>query len=65
MSNIRRIVLKKQSETTTDDTDFWSTKSHQERLDALEAIRKEYHQWKYDAEPRFQRVCRVIKRTRS
>ena len=35
----------------------------QERLDALEQIRSEYHQWKYqDAQPRFQRVYRVIKR---
>ena len=32
-----------------------------ERLAALEQIRQDYHQWKYHAEPRFQRIYRIIK----
>ena len=38
---------------------FWLRKSYAERLTALEELRREYHQWKYNAEPRLQRVCTV------
>jgi hypothetical protein len=32
------------------------------RLAALEAIRREYHQWKYGFEPRLQSVLVLVKR---
>jgi len=41
---------------------YWRTQSPQARLAALEQIRREYHSWKYGAEPRLQRVCTVVKR---
>jgi len=41
---------------------YWQTRPYAERLAALEAIRQEYHRWKYGVQPRFQRVYRVIKR---
>ena len=44
------------------DTVFWRTQTYQARLAALEEIRQEYHGWKNDAEPGFQRVYSVIKR---
>lgn len=44
------------------DFAFWQSRTPQERLEALESIRREYHRWKYGAEPRFQRVYRVTKR---
>jgi hypothetical protein len=44
------------------DYDFWITRSYQERLDTLENIRNEYHLWRFGAEPRFQRVFKIIKR---
>lgn len=44
------------------DFEYWQTQSYQARLDAMEEIRREYNQWKYHAEPRFQRVNRIIKR---
>ena len=60
----KQIVVKKIHETSHDDAKYWCDKTAQERLDALEQIRSEYHQWKYqDAQPRFQRVYRVIKRS--
>jgi hypothetical protein len=34
----------------------------QKRLEALEQIRQEYHQYKYNAQPRLQRVYTIIKR---
>ena len=44
------------------DFAFWQTQSCQARLAALEQIRREYHRWKYGAEPRLQRVCSVAQR---
>lgn len=43
------------------DYSFWQSKSYEERLYALEQIRKEYIAWRYHAEPGFQRVCRIVK----
>jgi hypothetical protein len=43
------------------DFSFWQTKSYEERLSALEQIRKEYNSWRYDAEQGFQRVYRIVK----
>jgi len=44
------------------DSVYWRTRPPEERLAALEQIRREYHLWRYGAEPRFQRVFRIIKR---
>lgn len=54
---VSKVALKNQSS----DFNYWQSKSYAERLTALEEIRREYHQWKYDAEPRLQRVYRVTK----
>lgn len=44
------------------DAAYWRSLSYQERIDALEQIREEYHQWKADAQPGFQRVYTILKR---
>ncbi|RLC61494.1 MAG: hypothetical protein DRI79_08225 [Chloroflexi bacterium] len=44
------------------DFAYWQTQSYQTRLATLEQIRREYHIWKYGAEPGFQRVCTIVKR---
>jgi hypothetical protein len=44
------------------DAEYWRTLSHQERIEALEQIREEYHRWKADAKRGFQRVYSIIKR---
>ena len=47
------------------NTDFayWQTQSYQARLEALEEIRQEYHQWKDNsAESRLQRVHTISQR---
>ena len=60
----KTLIIKKLEASLQDDSDYWYDKSPQERLNALEQIRREYHQWKYqDAQPRFQRVYKIIKRT--
>jgi len=44
------------------DFSYWQTQPYAERLAALEQIRQEFHRWKYDAEPGFQRVYSIVKR---
>jgi hypothetical protein len=44
------------------DFEYWQTQTAEKRLAALEQIRSEYHAWKYDPQPRFQRVLSVTKR---
>lgn len=44
------------------DFSFWQSKSFEERLGALEQIRREYNSWRYDAKQGFQRVYRIVKR---
>lgn len=45
------------------ETDFayWQTQTYAARLEALEQIRKQYIAWKYDTQPRFQRVLSITK----
>ncbi|CAD5978652.1 Similarity (Modular protein) [Planktothrix tepida] len=43
------------------DFTYWQKQPYLERLAALEQIRQDYHQWKYHAEPRLQRIYRIIK----
>lgn len=47
---------------TKNDAAYWRTLSYQERIEALEQIREEYHRWKADAQPGFQRVYTIVKR---
>ncbi len=44
------------------DFAYWQAQPVHARLEALETIRREYHLWKYGAEPRLQRVCTIVKR---
>ena len=55
---INKIKIKEQKS----DFSYWQKQSYQKRLEALEEIRQQYHQYKYNAEPRFQRIYTIIKR---
>jgi hypothetical protein len=44
------------------DFAYWQTRPYQVRLATLEQIRREFHLWRYGAEPRFQRVYSIAKR---
>jgi len=57
----RSIVKKIKLEDKTSDYSYWFNQSVEARLDALESLRKEYNDWKYHGQQRFQRVYRVIK----
>ncbi|MGA1410086.1 MAG: hypothetical protein ACO37W_10165 [Prochlorotrichaceae cyanobacterium] len=47
------------------DAAYWRTLSYSDRLAALEDIRREYHQWKYCAEPGFQRVYSILRQPKT
>lgn len=59
--SIVKVVKKYKIDEQPSDFLFWQSKSYEERLDALEQIRREYNQWRYDAEQGFQRVYRIVK----
>ncbi len=51
------------------DFAFWQTRPYEERIAALEEIRREYHAWEQSSgkeagnvQPGFQRVYRIVKR---
>jgi hypothetical protein len=44
------------------DLKFWQAQPPAARLAALEELRREYHRWRYGAEPGFQRVYSIVKR---
>lgn len=59
---IKKIVTKGKLTDKKTDSMYWRTQSYSARLAALEEIRREYHLWRYGAEPRFQRVYKIVKR---
>ncbi|MFM7884791.1 MAG: hypothetical protein ACKO8H_24265 [Microcystis panniformis] len=54
---INKVNIKKQN----NDFNYWQKQSYQKRLEALEQIRQQYHQYKYNAEPRLQRIYITVK----
>jgi hypothetical protein len=61
--SISKVIKKYKLNEQPNDFLFWQSKSYEERLDALEQIRREYNSWRYNAEQGFQRVYRIVKRT--
>ena len=59
---IAPVVKKLRFSDAKNDVAYWRTRSYQERIEALEQIREEYHRWKADAEPGLQRVYSIVKR---
>jgi hypothetical protein len=59
---VQKVVRKTSLQNQVTDFEYWQSQSPQARLQALEEIRLEYHQWKYGTQPRFQRVYTIVKR---
>ncbi|PJB64415.1 MAG: hypothetical protein CO094_13210 [Anaerolineae bacterium CG_4_9_14_3_um_filter_57_17] len=59
MAKVVKKILQSQ---TSSDFAYWQACSPEARIAALEEIRREYHRWRYDAEPRLQRVYTIVKR---
>jgi hypothetical protein len=55
----QKVKLKEQKS----DFTYWQSQSYQKRLETLEQIRQEYHQWKYpNVQSRLQRVYTISQR---
>ena len=61
-TGIKRVIKKGKLTDKKTDAAYWREQSYSARLAALEEIRREYHHWRYRAEPGFQRVYRIVKR---
>ncbi|TGO03023.1 hypothetical protein PN36_14215 [Candidatus Thiomargarita nelsonii] len=58
---MKKVVRKLRIQDEKSDFLYWQSQPPQKRIEALEKIRTEYISWKYDTQPRFQRVYRIIK----
>ncbi len=61
-SRIAKVVTKLNLRQRRSDFAYWQTQPYEARLATLEQIRREYHLWKYGSEPKFETVCRIVKR---
>jgi hypothetical protein len=60
--SIAKVVHKFRTGEQPKDFVYWQTRSFEERLRALEEIRREYNAWKYHDQQGFQSVYRIAKR---
>lgn len=63
MTRVRQmamVAIKTLLDQPTNDVSYWLSQPPEARLAALEEIRQEYIRWKYDVQPRFQRVWRRV-----
>lgn len=60
--SISKVIKKYKIYEQPNDFAYWQSKTYEDRLEALEQIRKEYNSWRYNAEQGFQRVYRIVKR---
>lgn len=61
MDKVVKIVSLKDKQS---DYAYWSTKTEQERLEAIEFLRSQYIKFNKDVQSRLQRVCVIINRKR-
>ncbi len=59
-STISKTYTKGHIDDQQTDFAYWQSQPYQARLATLEQIRREYHQWRYGTQPRFQRVYTVV-----
>jgi hypothetical protein len=59
---IQKVITKISLHDKKSDLAYWQSQPYLVRLEALKQIRLEYHLWRYGAEPRFQRVYKIVKR---
>ena len=62
---MEKVITRTTNKQLTSDFEYWQKQTPQKRLETLEHIRREYHQYKYNAQPRFQRVYTIVKRQQS
>jgi hypothetical protein len=64
MRSIERVYAKMSVHEQKSDFAYWQSQPYGVRLATLEEIRREYHRWKYGAEPRLLIVYSIARRQR-
>jgi len=59
---MEKVITKVSIKQQTSDFQYWQQQTPQKRLETLEQIRQEFHQYRYNVQPRLQRVYTIIKR---
>ena len=62
---IEKVLKRKRISEPDNDLKYWRSKTCEERVTALEAIREEYNSWRYNDKQRLQRVYTITKRQQS
>ena len=62
LQKVAKVAKKMRLSEQPSDFAYWQTQPYAARLAALEQIRREYIAWKYDSDPGFQRVYKILKR---
>lgn len=56
---MEKVIKKTTTREKQSDFEYWLTKTHKERLDALEFLRQQYINFNKNVQPRLQRVCTI------
>ncbi len=59
---MEKVITRTNIKQQLSDFQYWQQQTPQKRLETLEQIRQEYHQYKYNAQPRLQRIYTIIQR---
>jgi hypothetical protein len=58
---MQKVVTIKRLHDRESSYDYWKSRSYQERLEAIEELRRQYIEFMGYADRRLQRVCRIVK----
>ncbi|MFM7600481.1 MAG: hypothetical protein ACKO7R_04670 [Pseudanabaena sp.] len=56
---MEKVIIKTNIKQQNNDFQYWQQQTPQKRIETLEQIRQEYHQYKYNAQPRLQRIYTI------
>lgn len=59
---IEKVFFRRNIHDRQNDVAYWLSQPPEARIAAVEELRSQYNQWRYGAQPRLERVYRVVKR---
>ena len=63
MGDVEKTVRKVYLHNQPSDASYWREQPPEDRLKALEQIRREYHGWTDDTQPRMEKVYSIARRS--
>ncbi len=60
MTSVERVVTKKVVGDSDEPWRYWLTRPIEERIDAVEELRREHHGWAHGTEPGLPRVFEIV-----